>query len=242
MKLPFFPFYPKDYVVDTGHLSLAEHGAYLQLMIHCWSSEGCQIPADQTWIMKRLGCSAKEYEDSVAPILREFFLISDDGKHLINKRLFHEYEKAVRMYQRRQAGAAVTNRKKAKLLENKSSDAQRTLSARSPGGDNITSHDTTSHDTPFGRENASHSPATEASKGKAYRRPDPIPADWKPRDELVTELCGKYNVRRGVILDEADAFRNWCLENAHLAKSRKSSYEAAFRNWVKKGVKPRPVF
>ena len=58
-KCHWMPFYPCDYLVDTGHLSTLEHGAYLLLIMHYWMKGGlpdneqqlariCRLP-DYRW-------------------------------------------------------------------------------------------------------------------------------------------------------------------------------------------------
>lgn len=55
-----------------------------------------------------------------------------------------------------------------------------------------------------------------------------IPDDWKPKESLYSEE--RYSVLD--IDDEADSFRNWCLANG----KRYKDWDAAFRNWLKKGL------
>lgn len=38
MSHPYMPLYVADYLQDTGHLCAAEHGAYLLLIMHYWST------------------------------------------------------------------------------------------------------------------------------------------------------------------------------------------------------------
>lgn len=237
MKLPFFPFYPRDYTADTTHLSLAEHGAYLQLMMLCWNSPNCQIPADVTWVMKRLRCTPSEFENHVEPVLKEFFLQSDNGKYLINARLLHEYEKASRAYYHRLAGAVATNAKKAKLLISKGQTPTLTdtVSERSPGGE-AQSH---SHAQSYSHSQSISSGGKDASlppkasgKGRSKNKGTTLPEDWKLSYDDVERLANKHRVDEGVIRKvEAEFKTYWRSRAAEDEKgATKVSWDRAFEN------------
>jgi uncharacterized protein YdaU (DUF1376 family) len=53
------PLYVADYLADTGHLSAAEHGAYLLLIMHYWQHGG--IPDDDAQIARIARMSPKEW-------------------------------------------------------------------------------------------------------------------------------------------------------------------------------------
>jgi len=71
---PWMPFYPGDYLQDTGHLSLAEHGAYMLLIMHYWSHGG--LPDDPGQLKRILGLPSQSGENqwrSICQALAPFF-------------------------------------------------------------------------------------------------------------------------------------------------------------------------
>jgi uncharacterized protein YdaU (DUF1376 family) len=78
MSLQWYARYPGDYMRDTGHLTLIEHGAYTRLLDHYYST-GRPIPPDVD-ALHRL-CSAMDDAERVAvtKIASEFFPVNGDG-------------------------------------------------------------------------------------------------------------------------------------------------------------------
>ncbi len=76
MKRPWMPFYVADYLTDTAHLSAAEHGAYLLLILHYWTRRG--LPSDEESIRRITRLSPRQWTQS-RDILRDLF--SDDWRH-----------------------------------------------------------------------------------------------------------------------------------------------------------------
>ena len=77
--LPWMKFWPGNYLGDTGHLSLAEHGAYLQMLCFAWDDSTCSIPADPSWIKRRLRVDDEEFVRVVRPVIEEFWT-EEDGR------------------------------------------------------------------------------------------------------------------------------------------------------------------
>lgn len=90
MAEPYIPFYPADYLADTMHLSLEEHGAYLKLLMVLWRAGGYLADDDKKLCMV-LGVNSKKWltiKASISP-----FFNYCDGQ-FYQKRLLAERKKA----------------------------------------------------------------------------------------------------------------------------------------------------
>jgi len=83
-RRPWFPFYAGDYLADTGHLTLAQHGAYLLLILHYYRTT--TLPANAVHRICR--CSNDADKEICDSILREFFV--RDGEVYRHKRIEEE--------------------------------------------------------------------------------------------------------------------------------------------------------
>lgn len=90
-KLPFMPFFPDAYLVDTSMLSLEAQGAYMRLLAHMWIG-GSSIPDDDKQIARMLGVHVNKWVN-IRKTLEGFFEKPSPGL-LSQKRLQSEYQKA----------------------------------------------------------------------------------------------------------------------------------------------------
>ena len=100
---PALPLWTDAYLADTRHLTLEEHGAYLQLLMIAWRSEGCCLPDDDHRLALMLGVSRKKFK-TLRPALSDLFSVGDGvwtQKRLTKERRFVEE----RSSQRRAAAA-----------------------------------------------------------------------------------------------------------------------------------------
>lgn len=85
---PAMPLFGDAYLADTRHLSLEEHGAYLQLLIVAWRSDNCALPNDDKRLAMMLGVTAKKWA-ALKPTVMSFWTLGDNGweqKRLLKER------------------------------------------------------------------------------------------------------------------------------------------------------------
>lgn len=93
MNPPKMPIHIGDYMRDTGHLRAAEHGAYLMLLFHHWSTGA--LPNDDRQLAAIARMSGPEWKRT-RPILEKLF---DQGWH--HGRVEEDLEKAKQAYSKR---------------------------------------------------------------------------------------------------------------------------------------------
>lgn len=74
----YYPHHIGDYLRDTSHLSLLEHGAYRRMLDLYYASEK-PLPLDNDGLCRLIQAKSKLERDAVGTVLKEFFLRSQDG-------------------------------------------------------------------------------------------------------------------------------------------------------------------
>jgi uncharacterized protein YdaU (DUF1376 family) len=67
------PLFCGDYLADTKHLNLEQHGAYLVLLMVTWRNNGKAIQDDPNLISKYLGCTRDRWLKKIKPVLEPMF-------------------------------------------------------------------------------------------------------------------------------------------------------------------------
>lgn len=113
----WMPLYIGDYLADTMHLSGAEHGAYLLLIMHYWRT-GPLLDDDKS-LAAIARIDRKQWMSEIGPVVRNFFQL--DGSRLHHKRIDAELAKAVQnSTKRREAANARWDKLKCKTDANAS--------------------------------------------------------------------------------------------------------------------------
>lgn len=134
MTLPYFCYFPKDMGFKTMHLTLSEFGAYNRLLSLCWTTVGCTIPNDITWIARKCLCRSEQDIAVIQSILDEFFTIKK-GRYF-NKRLSEEYDKSNIKHKARVDAGKMGGYAKSMKSNNKSSSKAIAKTKQSPSNHN----------------------------------------------------------------------------------------------------------
>ena len=97
MSPPWMPLYIADYRADTAHLSAAEHGAYLLLIMHYWTKGS--LPAEDRQ-MARIACMTPDEWADARPVIADLF-----GEGWTHKRIDAELAHASEVISKRKAAA-----------------------------------------------------------------------------------------------------------------------------------------
>jgi uncharacterized protein YdaU (DUF1376 family) len=177
MNRPWMPLYVGDYLGDTGHLTTAQHGAYLLLMMHYWRKG--ELPDDDRQLSKIAKLPLKTWCDYRAT-LQDFFY--DGWKH---KRIDTELAKMMRVSEKRAIagqkggiGSALARMK----LEN--SARSRSLPSRAIAGPSFSQATAgVDHSHPHSHQNLSEAEAHSADQ------PQPADPARKPSIPVSSELA-----------------------------------------------------
>lgn len=116
MSFAYMPFYTGDYLRDTRHLSMSEHGAYLLMLSYCWDAKG-PLPLDERKLLGICNARSGDEIEAVRRVVIEFFVRMDDGWY--NHRMQKEVERSEALSKARSEAGRSGYEAKAKQLPNK---------------------------------------------------------------------------------------------------------------------------
>jgi len=90
------PFFVNDYLGATRHMTLAERGAYTDLLFLAWNIG--PLPAEPARLAAMIGCTPKQF-NLVWPTVRKKFVETEAG--LVNERLELHRVKSIEISQKR---------------------------------------------------------------------------------------------------------------------------------------------
>jgi uncharacterized protein YdaU (DUF1376 family) len=197
-----------DYLKNTAHLSLLEHGIYTRLLDVYYTRED-GIPVDQ--VERLVGARSKDERTALGEVLDEFFIV-DDGV-LRQARCDREIER-FKDKQRKAKASADARWSNTERNANASPNAMRTHSEGNALQSPVTSNQT---------------PVTKKSRETA--RGSRLPTDFNPDFDFAVEQ-GIANTP-----EEASKFVDyWNAQPGQ--KGVKADWQATWRNWCRNAKKP----
>jgi uncharacterized protein YdaU (DUF1376 family) len=88
---PALPLWTDAYLADCDHLTDAEHGRYVLMLMHMWRAPKRRFPNDDVWLARKFRRSLEAVQTELRPLIREFF--QTDGNWLFHKRLEREFQR-----------------------------------------------------------------------------------------------------------------------------------------------------
>lgn len=85
---PYMPFYTADYMNDTAHFTMAEHGAYMLMIIHYWHTEK-PLPNDDKKLAQICKTTTRGYRQVKLSVTD---LFTHAGDTLVHKRIEKELQ------------------------------------------------------------------------------------------------------------------------------------------------------
>lgn len=238
----WFAMYPGDYIRDTGHLSLVEHGAYWCLLLHCYSRHEPFIPHDRRYVIAHAVTS--EEQVAVDHVLGAFFQRAGETWH--HNRVEEEIGLAQEKYLRRsicgQRGAEARWQSHDKPDGNANPNAIGNANSKTMANDMAMPMAKT-YQSESQPQSPSHPPAqsvTAVAGGKIFkdthhaskptRQPQGqrLPTDWQPceGDIAYGQQCGLDVART------SEDFRDyWLAESGQ--RARKVDWSLAWRRWCR---------
>lgn len=161
MSNVWMPLYVADYLADTTHLSAAEHGAYLLLIMAYWQS-GRPLPDDDAKLSRMARMSAKEWK-AARPTIAEFFTI--EGGEWRHGRIDGELAKAGRIREQKSAaGRASAERRAQRQGNTRSTDVDEPLQRQDQRRGNQSPSPTPTPDTEPSISTEARPPARERAR------------------------------------------------------------------------------
>jgi uncharacterized protein YdaU (DUF1376 family) len=115
MSLPRMPLHIGDYLKETAHLSAAEHGAYVLLIMHYWAKGS--LPDDDVQLARITRMGPAQWRKA-RPVIQEFF--QGGWKH---KRIDEEIVAATERYEKFAKAGRESGKARAAQKEHRSNEA-----------------------------------------------------------------------------------------------------------------------
>jgi uncharacterized protein YdaU (DUF1376 family) len=221
--LNYYPHHIGDYLRDTSHLTLTEHGAYRRMLDLYYASEK-PLPLDPVWVSRLVRAESQQEREAVQFVLDHFFEKCEDGWR--NKRADAEIRSAIK-----RTKAARTNGKR----------GGRPITQRVTTGLAKTNPTETQVKAPNNQKPITNNQDQRTDRSPQRSRGSRLPPDWKP-----SEILEAWAVKERPDLDMPAVVEKFGDYWRGVPGSRgvKLDWEATFRNFIrteKPGSKPKEI-
>lgn len=230
-----------DYLKDTAHLSLIEHGVYTRLLDVYYTREA---PLPSVDVARLIGARTRDERSAMEVVLAEFFI--RDGDTYRQARCDREI---ARLQDKRSKASASANARWSKRepqsdgIANASPDAMRTDmrthsegNARAPVPRHQTPDTKEEKNPPASRVPPETGPAIKPERASA--RGSRLPTTWDP-GEPGYAFAAQQGLMNGRAQAEFAKFRDYWLAQPG-QKGVKTDWQATWRNWVRKACEIQP--
>lgn len=219
MLVNFYKHYLGDYSRKTGHLSLAEHGAYRRLLDHYYGT-GKSLPAELDALCRVCGAISPAERQAVSNVADEYFPVNGDGRRH-NRRADEE----LKSYDEK----ATHSRENGKLGGRPRITQQDTQQVLEDEPRNNLKPEVRSQKLEVNKPEAGNQ---KKERSKALARATRLPKDWilpTVWAEWAEETLGWPNKK---VYEVAEIFRDYWIAVPG-AKGTKADWQATWRNWCR---------
>jgi uncharacterized protein YdaU (DUF1376 family) len=230
----FMPLYIGDYLADTSHLSTAEHGAYILLLMHYWRT-GLPLTDDDAALSRIARATRPEWR-SARGAVRAFFrpAIVNGNNVLVHSRVERELMKAKERYEAKRKASVLANEKRwgsHRVSETQSQNDPPAIPNGSFCDPQSQSHSSNEENKSSLRSDLGQERTPRRKSRKAL--PEPFPddslLDWatdfwggQDRQDLVSQIT-----------EQIAQFRDYHAKEATLA----ADWPATWRTWVRNALR-----
>lgn len=222
--MKYYPHHIGDFDHATRHLSRIERSIYRDMIDVYYDTEK-PLPLDTSYLKRKIMATSEEESLAVEQVLQEFFVETPTG--WFNSRCDHEivaYHKnsSQKSIAGKASAAARAARKQQAIDEskaNKSSDSDTAAAKPNPPERNAQNN-------LFSQDDIKK-PSRVTGKS--------LPSDWTlPKTWGEWALSERPDMTETEVRGAANLFKDHWLANANHANSKKSDWEAAWRNWIRR--------
>ena len=224
----YYKRYVGDYMRDTAHLSLAEHGAYT-LLLDLHYANGQPLPSDRAKLYRMVRAIAPDEQAAADAVLDEFWTATPDG--WVNGRAIAE----MAAYQSHSETQAANARKRwdRNATAYATAEPLNDAAGMPPHSDGNALHSHSHKPLPEAKTTAIPPSGEARARATRWRDEDTVPTEWMQwaQDELGMTPAQTYEQR--------DRFVDHFLANGKTMKR----WESAWRNWCRRSLTdfaPRP--